>query len=110
MKEASGNADRVSQLAAACGEKFTILSGDDSLTLAFMAVGAKGVISVASGKFSDAAGNFNTDGAEANNTVTLSVNTVTSTFSVANDSNALAELFSLNPDAVQAVTRPEGLT
>ena len=48
MKEASGNADRVSQLIAACGDKFTVLSGDDSLTLAFMAVGAKGVISVAS--------------------------------------------------------------
>jgi hypothetical protein len=48
MKEASGNPDRVSQLIAACGDKFTVLSGDDSLTLAFMAVGAKGVISVAS--------------------------------------------------------------
>ena len=50
------------------------------LTLPFMAVGAVGVVSVASGKFSDATGNFNSDGAEANNTVTLSVNTVTSTF------------------------------
>jgi 4-hydroxy-tetrahydrodipicolinate synthase len=48
IKEAGGNADRVSQLRLALGTKFDILSGDDSLTLPFMAVGAKGVISVAS--------------------------------------------------------------
>jgi 4-hydroxy-tetrahydrodipicolinate synthase len=38
----------VSQLRAALGPQFTILSGDDSLTLPFMAVGAQGVVSVAS--------------------------------------------------------------
>ena len=48
IKEAGGNADRVSQLRAALGPKFIILSGDDALTLPFMAVGAQGVISVAS--------------------------------------------------------------
>lgn len=48
IKEAGGNADRVSQLRAALGDKFAILSGDDSLTLPFMAVGAQGVVSVAS--------------------------------------------------------------
>jgi 4-hydroxy-tetrahydrodipicolinate synthase len=48
IKEAGGNADRVSQIRAACGPKFTILSGDDSLTLPFMSVGAHGVVSVAS--------------------------------------------------------------
>ncbi len=48
IKEAGGNADRVSQLRAACGPKFRILSGDDSLTLPFMSVGAVGVVSVAS--------------------------------------------------------------
>lgn len=48
IKEAGGNADRVSQLRAVLGMNFTILSGDDSLTLPFMAVGAQGVISVAS--------------------------------------------------------------
>ena len=48
IKEASGNADRVSQLRAVLGKNFTILCGDDSLTLPFMAVGAQGVISVAS--------------------------------------------------------------
>ena len=48
IKEAGGSADRVSQLRAALGPKFEILSGDDSLTLPFMAVGADGVVSVAS--------------------------------------------------------------
>ncbi|MCI0747694.1 MAG: 4-hydroxy-tetrahydrodipicolinate synthase [Verrucomicrobia subdivision 3 bacterium] len=48
IKEAGGSADRVSQLRAALGPRFTIMCGDDSLTLPFMAVGAHGVISVAS--------------------------------------------------------------
>ncbi len=48
IKEAGGQPDRVSQLRAAVGPKFSILSGDDSLTLPFMSVGANGVISVAS--------------------------------------------------------------
>jgi 4-hydroxy-tetrahydrodipicolinate synthase len=48
IKEAGGSADRVSQLRAALGPKFEILSGDDALTLSFMAVGAQGVISVVS--------------------------------------------------------------
>jgi 4-hydroxy-tetrahydrodipicolinate synthase len=48
IKEAGGAPDRVSQLRAALGKEFTILSGDDSLTLPFMAVGADGVVSVAS--------------------------------------------------------------
>lgn len=48
IKEAGGNPDRVSLLRSVLGKNFTILSGDDSLTLPFMAVGAQGVISVAS--------------------------------------------------------------
>jgi 4-hydroxy-tetrahydrodipicolinate synthase len=48
IKEAGGTPDRVSQLRAALGAKFTILSGDDSMTVPFMAVGAHGVVSVAS--------------------------------------------------------------
>lgn len=48
IKEAGGNADRVSAMRVMLGNRFTILSGDDSLTLPFMAVGADGVISVAS--------------------------------------------------------------
>ncbi len=48
IKEAGGSVDRVDQLKAALGADLTVLSGDDSLTLPFMAVGAEGVISVAS--------------------------------------------------------------
>jgi 4-hydroxy-tetrahydrodipicolinate synthase len=48
IKEAGGNPDRVSQLRAALGSRFSIFSGDDSMTLPFMALGAHGVISVAS--------------------------------------------------------------
>jgi 4-hydroxy-tetrahydrodipicolinate synthase len=48
IKEASGSVDRVGELRARLPEEFTILSGDDSLTLPFLAVGAVGVVSVAS--------------------------------------------------------------
>jgi 4-hydroxy-tetrahydrodipicolinate synthase len=48
IKEAGGNCDRVTQIRAAVGPRFTILSGDDALTLPFMAAGAQGVVSVAS--------------------------------------------------------------
>jgi 4-hydroxy-tetrahydrodipicolinate synthase len=48
IKEAGGNVERVDQLKQALGADITVLSGDDSLTLPFMAVGAQGVISVAS--------------------------------------------------------------
>lgn len=48
IKEAGGSVDRVDQLKHALGSDLTVLSGDDSLTLPFMAVGAEGVISVAS--------------------------------------------------------------
>lgn len=48
IKEASGSVERVSELRRRLAESFTILSGDDSLTLPFMSVGAVGVVSVAS--------------------------------------------------------------
>lgn len=51
IKEASGSVDRVSDLRARLPEAFTILSGDDSLTLPFLSVGAVGVVSVASNLF-----------------------------------------------------------
>ncbi len=51
IKEASGSVERVSELRAQLPEAFTILSGDDSLTLPFMSVGAVGVVSVASNLF-----------------------------------------------------------
>src|SRR3954467_15054643 len=51
IKEAGGSVDRVDQLKQAMGADLCVLSGDDSLTLPFMAVGAEGVISVASNVF-----------------------------------------------------------
>ena len=51
IKEAGGSVDRVDQIMQTLGDAVTVLSGDDSLTLPFMAVGAKGVISVASNYF-----------------------------------------------------------
>lgn len=48
VKEAGGSVDRVDQIIQALGDSVTVLSGDDSLTLPFMSVGAHGVISVAS--------------------------------------------------------------
>jgi len=44
IKEAGGSVDQVSQIISLCN--ITVLSGDDSLTLPMMSVGAKGVISV----------------------------------------------------------------
>ena len=46
IKEAGGSVDRVSQILTRCA--IEVLSGDDSLTLPMMSVGAVGVISVAS--------------------------------------------------------------
>jgi len=48
IKEAGGTVDRVSRLRQVLPDAFDILSGDDSLTLPFMSVGARGVVSVAS--------------------------------------------------------------
>ena len=48
IKEAGGSTERVSALRNALPTEFTILSGDDSQTVPFMAVGAVGVVSVAS--------------------------------------------------------------
>ena len=46
VKEASGSLDQMTSVVLACGPEFTMLSGDDSLTLPLMAVGGRGVISV----------------------------------------------------------------
>jgi len=48
VKEASGNITQICEVVKAVPEGFLVLSGDDALTLPAMAVGARGVISVAS--------------------------------------------------------------
>ena len=46
VKEASGSLDQMTQVLLACGPDFSVLSGDDNLTLPLMSVGGRGVISV----------------------------------------------------------------
>ncbi len=46
VKEASGNLVQISEIHRRCGDRLTILSGDDALTLPILACGGKGVISV----------------------------------------------------------------
>jgi 4-hydroxy-tetrahydrodipicolinate synthase len=48
IKEASGNLDQASQIRYLTPPSFAIYSGDDSLTLPLLAVGSRGVVSVAS--------------------------------------------------------------
>ena len=47
IKEASGSLDQVSELRRTLPDNFAIYSGDDSMTLPLMALGGKGVVSVA---------------------------------------------------------------
>lgn len=51
VKQSFGDMDVISELKLACPEDFMIYSGDDSLTLPMMSLGADGVISVASHLF-----------------------------------------------------------
>jgi 4-hydroxy-tetrahydrodipicolinate synthase len=48
IKEASGNLDQASEIRRLTPKEFQIYAGDDSLTLPLLAIGAKGVVSVAS--------------------------------------------------------------
>lgn len=48
VKEASGNVTQMCEICAAVPDDFIVLSGDDALTLPLMAVGGRGIISVAS--------------------------------------------------------------
>lgn len=48
IKEAGGSCDKVSELVHELGDDISVLCGDDALTLPFMSVGAKGVVSVTS--------------------------------------------------------------
>lgn len=46
VKEGSGSVQQASDLVQMCGNRLTVLAGDDALTLPMMAVGGKGVITV----------------------------------------------------------------
>ena len=48
LKDATGNVLRCQELKRRLGDRLTVLSGDDALTLGMMAAGASGVISVSS--------------------------------------------------------------
>jgi len=48
VKEATGNVLRAQEIVRLMGDRMTVLSGDDTLTLPMIAVGARGVISVTS--------------------------------------------------------------
>ena len=48
IKEATGNVLRAQELARLLGDRLDVLCGDDALTVAMMAVGARGVVSVTS--------------------------------------------------------------
>jgi 4-hydroxy-tetrahydrodipicolinate synthase len=47
LKEASGSFSQIAEIISLVGDRISVLSGDDPLTLPMMALGAKGVISVA---------------------------------------------------------------
>lgn len=51
LKQSFGDMDAISELKASCPSDFAIYSGDDSLTLPMLSLGAHGVISVASHLF-----------------------------------------------------------
>jgi len=46
VKEACGDLGQISEVVARCPDDFSVLSGDDALTLPILAVGGRGVISV----------------------------------------------------------------
>ena len=48
MKEASGNLEQMAEIIEGTDEGFSVYSGDDGLTLPLLAIGGKGIISVAS--------------------------------------------------------------
>jgi 4-hydroxy-tetrahydrodipicolinate synthase len=46
IKEGSGSIQQITEVIRCCGERLSVLSGDDGMTLPLMALGGKGVISV----------------------------------------------------------------
>ena len=73
IKEASGSLDQVSQIALGAPSDFTILSGDDSLTLPLMAVGGHAASSGVSNIVPDAVSNLVTHALNGNYSAARSV-------------------------------------
>ncbi|MBN1884285.1 MAG: 4-hydroxy-tetrahydrodipicolinate synthase [Candidatus Krumholzibacteriota bacterium] len=46
VKEASGDLEQMSEIVRLCGDRVSLLSGDDGIVLAVLAVGGRGVVSV----------------------------------------------------------------
>jgi 4-hydroxy-tetrahydrodipicolinate synthase len=46
IKEASGSVEQMCEIILLCGDKITLMSGDDGITLPILAVGGKGIVSV----------------------------------------------------------------
>ena len=53
IKEASGDITQIAEFRRLCGDRLTLLSGDDAMTLPVLSVGGKGVISVISNLLPD---------------------------------------------------------
>ena len=53
IKEASGDIAQMAEISRLCGDRLTLLSGDDAMTLPVLSVGGKGVISVISNLLPD---------------------------------------------------------
>ena len=53
IKEASGDIAQMAEINRLCGDRLTLLSGDDAMTLPVLSVGGKGVISVISNLLPD---------------------------------------------------------
>ena len=53
IKEASGDISQIAEISRICGDRLSLLSGDDTMTLPVLSVGGKGVISVISNLLPD---------------------------------------------------------
>ena len=51
IKQSCGDMDKITEMKLCCPDDFSVYSGDDSLTLPMLSLGARGVISVASHLF-----------------------------------------------------------
>lgn len=76
IKQSCPNLDRISEMHDICPEGFDIYSGDDSLTLPMLSLGAKGVVSVASHLYGDEIKSMIEDFKEGNVASALNMHTI----------------------------------